>query len=244
MKNNVFLNKILPLLSIVLLFSFIFINNNIFAACIDTNYDYLYNYNNITNSNIDSQVQNIINDERVVSGEYYYFCYYNTGDKSYMTVLIPKNVVTTNSFRFLNFYQDSEKCQSFGLFLSNDKIENSVIRVSGVKGYDNVNSFNLWVGGYYDEANKCFNIPFASNFDKDIIYNCSNGDIKPFFQVPPVVETPEITTPEVEIPALETVEQIPEAMKETMKVVIPVGLVILGIGLVVYLIKFVKSQML
>lgn len=50
-----------------------------------------------------------------------------------------------------------------------------------------------------------------------------------FFQVP-VQET---TT----IPALETVEQIPTTMAKVMKIIIPIGLTILGIGLLIYLIK-------
>lgn len=41
----------------------------------------------------------------------------------------------------------------------------------------------------------------------------------------------------VTIPAIQSAEEIPQAIIKTMKVVIPVGLVILGIGLVIYLIK-------
>ncbi len=43
----------------------------------------------------------------------------------------------------------------------------------------------------------------------------------------------------VTIPAIRSAEEIPQAIIKTMKVVIPVGLVILGIGLVIYLIKSV-----
>lgn len=44
----------------------------------------------------------------------------------------------------------------------------------------------------------------------------------------------------ITIPALETAEQIPEAIAKTMKILIPVGLIVLSIGLVIYLIKRVK----
>lgn len=57
-----------------------------------------------------------------------------------------------------------------------------------------------------------------------------------FFQAPPQkVEG-------ITIPALETAEQIPEAIATTLKILIPVGLIVLSIGLGIYLIKRVKSS--
>lgn len=47
----------------------------------------------------------------------------------------------------------------------------------------------------------------------------------------------------VTIPAIQSSEEIPQAIIKTMKVVIPVGLVILGIGLVIYLTKSVILRM-
>ena len=47
----------------------------------------------------------------------------------------------------------------------------------------------------------------------------------------------------VTIPAIQSAEEIPQAIIKTMKVVIPVGLVILGIGLVIYLTKSVILRM-
>lgn len=41
----------------------------------------------------------------------------------------------------------------------------------------------------------------------------------------------------VVIPALEQVEELPKAITTTLKIMIPVGLVVLGIGLIIYLIK-------
>jgi len=55
-----------------------------------------------------------------------------------------------------------------------------------------------------------------------------------FFQRPPQkVEG-------ITIPTLETAQQIPQAIVTTLKILIPVGLVLLSIGLVVYLIKRVR----
>lgn len=47
----------------------------------------------------------------------------------------------------------------------------------------------------------------------------------------------------VTIPAIQSAEEIPQAIVKTMKVVIPVGLVVLGIGLVIYLIKSLILRM-
>lgn len=67
------------------------------------------------------------------------------------------------------------------------------------------------------------------------VYTDRNGsDV--FFLPPVTEETPEGVT----IPALETAEQIPQAIVKTLKILIPVGLIVLSIGFVVYLIKRVR----
>ena len=63
----------------------------------------------------------------------------------------------------------------------------------------------------------------------DVMKGSNSNEI--FFQKTPVTA--------VEIPALESAEQIPEAMATALKIIIPVGLAILGIGLIIYLIKYV-----
>ena len=67
----------------------------------------------------------------------------------------------------------------------------------------------------------------------DVMKGSNSNEI--FFQKTPVTE--------VEIPALETAEQIPEAMATALKIIIPVGLAILVIGLIIYLIKCVIYRM-
>ena len=85
---------------------------------------------------------------------------------------------------------------------------------SYIQGYSNDN-------GLYILLNSNFNI-----------YLDDNETI--FFQPPPqMVE-------EITIPALETAEQIPEVIMKTLKIMIPVGLIVLLIGFVVYLIKRVR----
>lgn len=65
----------------------------------------------------------------------------------------------------------------------------------------------------------------------NIIYYHAD-DLDYFFQLP---------VTEVVIPTLETAEQIPEAITTTLKIMIPVGLIVLSVGLVIYLIKRVIS---
>lgn len=67
----------------------------------------------------------------------------------------------------------------------------------------------------------------------DVMKGSNSNEI--FFQKTPVTA--------VEIPALETAEQIPEAMATALKIIIPVGLAILVIGLIIYLIKCVIYRM-
>lgn len=80
--------------------------------------------------------------------------------------------------------------------------------------------------------------PLNLSYGNIDIYNKSDGSV--FFQAP-VTETPE--TLATTIPALETAEQIPTAMAETLKIILPVGLVIFGILLSILLIKLVISRM-
>lgn len=78
---------------------------------------------------------------------------------------------------------------------------------------------------------------------KDVIYHnidgVTNGTV---FFPQPVTEIPEQETLTTTIPALETVEQIPVAMIQTLKIVIPVGLVIFGTLLLILLVKSVISR--
>lgn len=67
----------------------------------------------------------------------------------------------------------------------------------------------------------------------DVMKGSNSNEI--FFQKTPVTA--------VEIPALETAEQIPEAMATALKIIIPVGLAILVIILIIYLIKCVIYRM-
>lgn len=87
-----------------------------------------------------------------------------------------------------------------------------------------------WGYSYLYLYNKKVYIP---NGDETVQYG-----VHDFFLQAPLVETPE-ETQATTILALETVEQIPTSMVETLKLIIPVGLVIFGILLVILLVKLV-----
>ncbi len=71
-------------------------------------------------------------------------------------------------------------------------------------------------------------------YNADIYTDKDKSDL--FFQRPPqVVE-------EVTIPVLEGVEELPKAMTTTLKMILPVGLVVFGILLLVYIIRLYISQ--
>lgn len=85
------------------------------------------------------------------------------------------------------------------------------------------------VDGNYVTTGQNINLSFS--FVPNVVY--SNNDIylssgELFFQAP-------VTG--VVIPALETAQQIPETIVKTLKILIPVGLVVLAVGLIIYLIK-------
>ena len=69
----------------------------------------------------------------------------------------------------------------------------------------------------------------------EIIY--SNHDV--YYGDELVFQSP--VTDKAVIPALETAEEVPKAMVQTLRILIPVGLIVLGIGLVIYLIRRVIS---
>lgn len=74
----------------------------------------------------------------------------------------------------------------------------------------------------------------ADVFANQTIKNKS-GDVV-FMGAPQTVE-------QVKIPAIQQAEEIPQAMAEVLKILIPVGLVIFGIGLVIYLIRYCRSRL-
>lgn len=210
-------NKTLPILCIFILLSFIFINN-VFAVSYD-----LSDYKNH------------------VSGSNWFILYSTDNDKFYLI---------TGMYAY--FYLDGLSLNEDGNYTTNGGVVNSSLCSNSpwsrmgdtyVRTFDpNTSTFGSSVSyGVNDTArfNAGHSIVVASGMT---IYKLQ--DISIFFQATPVpsqVVIPSETT-QVEIPALETVEQIPEMIVTTLKLIIPVGLVVLSVVLVIYLARRVIYQ--
>lgn len=92
---------------------------------------------------------------------------------------------------------------------------------------------NSWVfKGQHSYCNMILLSIYSSDID---IYSINSGEI--FFQgAPQIVE-------QVTIPAIQQVEEIPQAMSEVLRILIPVGLIVLSIGLVIFLMRLVISRL-
>lgn len=108
--------------------------------------------------------------------------------------------------------------------------EGTRIYTSDSSNYLCIRMYDVSFGDYF-VSNSCTN-------NTEIFYgtmNVYNSSGEVVFQQAPVTEQPETIPETVEIPAVETVEQIPVAMVETLKMIIPVGLVVLSVVLLIYL---------
>lgn len=100
----------------------------------------------------------------------------------------------------------------------------------------NFSSFEEFSGDIHNDLKVEVNYTSGSIIDK--IYCSSSNNVYNYLDESKVVfQGARQELAGVTIPAIQSAEEIPQAIIKTMKVVIPVGLVILGIGLVIYLIK-------
>lgn len=129
------------------------------------------------------------------------------------------------------------------LLIFDDLLENPYVENDNISFKNKSGSLGNVIG--YLLKNNTWNYNFKTTAVSRVstfTFICSNIDVMKgsnsneiFFQKTPVTA--------VEIPALETAEQIPEAMATALKIIIPVGLAILVIGLIIYLIKCVIYRM-
>lgn len=200
-KENFLTHKILPIISIILLCSFVFINNSVFASSsINVN----YNGNSVELPSI-STIDFSSYDNFDSSCDYLIFYGWN----AYRIAVLPKGY----SLKIYSYNNGTGLCMEdnsttmLHYYFSND----SWVFAESNPWLDHIAS-DGW---------------FYSTVD---IYNKNSEEI--FFQ-----KTPVTTPAAVEIPALEKVEQIPEAITTTLKLIIPVSLIVLSIFFVIYLMR-------
>lgn len=134
-------------------------------------------------------------------------------DTNCIVLIFSENLDSTWKITQLNStYNTTSIINSSGSF--------KIIRIT--KGQTDFNS------GSVEVWNKNITVYQNIIYSSKDIYNINGSDV--FFQVP---------VQGVVVPALGEAKELPKAIVETLKIIIPVGLVILGIGFLIYLIKSV-----
>lgn len=216
-------NKILTINIIFILISLIFINNSFAYTATE---DIVYT--EPTNSYLSTAITEL--QKTYPEEEFYYVYGYSYGPRCFYLTFFEKHYLKIKPYLLEPTYTFQNN-DYYAIKVSNDK---TTVSASVYKVFDS--SYSLDGNYTYEDCVPAFTmysnstepVEFTANFN---VYTNSSGT--DFFFNSPVTE-PEI--PEtVEIPAVETVEQIPTAMVETMKMIIPVGLVVLSVVLLIYL---------
>ena len=232
LKNKVFI------ISFIVLILFSFFNCNVFAdTSFDPNYDYIYNFKidnsktfpltyNITTGSSQMPSVNDFNDkvnyfknkDSIISGENFYFVYPNFGGIAGFELKRSDISDIFISFKQLNYFNTYD----FGDIKNVIYIFNVVNSDGSITKYDDMN-FSL------DFDNHVLTTNFFTNYDKPISIHFQNSDKVPgsFFMEAPTFHL------------MEAVGQIPEIMMKIIKQVLPIGLIVLGVGLLIYLIRHV-----
>lgn len=218
---------------IIIFFLLLFIGSNVFASTfIDVNYDYLYEYKiNTEEENVKILEERLKKDDRVLSGDFYYFAGYNYGDRIYNAYLIRKTSIDEDiTLHFLNWGERTWEGFQFKLSKNDLQSTGDFIHYSGRNGFgklkDDTSYYSFGFYAQFDSSNKTYTFPLVTNYDKDIAIKLHNGENRFFFQ-------------SQTIPIITQVTAIPQMITTTIKKIIPVGLVILSIFLLRYLIRLV-----
>lgn len=223
---------------VVLIFSCIF-SSSVFAANQPSNsYDYLYSFKSTKDDNISSFESTVKNSDEVVSGSYYYFVYYHILNNTYITFSVAKSAVSkVELVSDYKTYTDDYYFFRLRLYCSNAwSVANNRKYTLSVEDYpqnfmaDGSDYSELRLYAKYDPDNRTFTFPFATDFDTDIVYNCSDGSQKVFQLAPQRLEG---------IKVLGAVEELPKMIAQVVTILVGVGLIILSIFLVISLIKSV-----
>lgn len=237
LKNKVFIISFI----VLILFSF-FISSGVYAADrFNPDYDYLYkfvinedenfSFETSTNAGLpnfnykdyQSLISKIKKEDSFVSGNYYYFLIAGDGGFTYYKVL--KSSFDSSNDLFISYntnnhnYLSCYERPAYSFSYINSKNEN-------ILHFTNLNF-------YPDFDNRILTTYFWTNYDKPIQIKYKNTDkgFGSFFGVAPTFKL------------TKEVGQIPEIMTKIIKQILPIGLIVLGIGLLIYLIRRVIYSM-
>ena len=213
MNNNILNNKFFVAFLLFLIITFSFVSN-----CFAYSNDFKYDNTDYSYFIPDDAYKSFIESDLYKSNKYNYLLSCDNGTCRIYLWEKTKNVKIYQT-SIINYY-DSNISEYGCLYYT--------VRESG--GTLNLESSSLksFHNSCHMSGNKIYMLTNVNVYTDE---TCS----KIFFQGSPVTA--------VEIPALETAEQIPEAMATALKIIIPVGLAILVIGLIIYLIKCVIYRM-
>ena len=222
LKNKVFI------ISFIVLILFSFFNCSVFAdSSFDPNYDYLYKFkidNNLdihcsnTESIINSTIDDNNKDDRIVSGDYYYFIFSDWDGLA--NVFIKKSVINNI---YLSYHFTGQGVPFYGFFCDGITSDDVFLKSGTWQRYDLNVSRICTIIFNCDYDNKILTTNFVTNYPGNIPVLLKNGSTCDFFAVAPTFHL------------TEAVGQIPEIMTKIIKQVLPIGLIVLGVGLLIYL---------
>lgn len=219
MNNNILNNKFFVAFLLFLIITFSFISTSVFASSDNINFKYNdkdYSLPMFSRSNYDSNTDVLI------------FGYNHKSDFKNFCFVYVKNAKTyiNQGYQFICSVNSDGGFSKFYAYRSSDDVTTSNFNYYCLRYTNNVeNPWSNWgdcLNEYSDTLWSKFDIIRS---DTDL---CGD-DGKVFFQRTPVTA--------VEIPALETAKQVPEAMATALKMIIPIGLVVLSILLLIYLMR-------
>ena len=227
MKFDFLRNKVFIISFIVLILFSFFVSSGVYASSFDPAFDYIYSFN--IDMSLDFQIgkyaggnprishgpdianevsYSVLKDDRVVSGDYYFFEF--SGESDNVLLYLKKSDISSLYLDFYNFSVCGNPVYSL-FSVNSDGSDTEISRISFLFDYDK----------------KTLSTCFASNYDKPISVHYQNTDkgSGDFFLVAPTFHL------------TEAVGQIPEIMMKIIKQVLPIGLIVLGVGLLIYLIR-------
>lgn len=245
MKFDFFVNKNkIIIISFIVLVLFSFFNCNVFAdSSFDANFDYLYQFkidnsvdlrDGLSSSQLQPALDSISSNDMVRSGDFVYFIVPSWRD--YITFFVKKSSIKDV---YVDFWKNeggsTPNLVWYRFFV--DVADNSDVYFPSSSSYGfNPYSFHGGVTQFLcsvDFDNHLIITNFATNYDNPISVHYHNSDKGSgnFFLVAPTFHL------------TEAVGQIPEIMTKIIKQVLPIGLIVLGIGLLIYLIRRVIYSM-
>lgn len=192
MKFNKFYIKIFILFIIFYIILSTFFSSVFAKLHIDENYDYMYAYEPFIDENIQNAIDNVQNDDRVSSGDYYYFIFYNYGDRCFNTMLFRKSALEVTQLKLLfsgwGEYSSVYNCETERFYLqlpdSFSSGNGNLVWYAGRNMYESSTN-RMGLDGLPDLDNKRYRFPFATNYSGDIVREMNNGETYYFYRGQP-----------------------------------------------------------